>query len=84
MKKTGKNIGLLTKCQLKKKLDMVTGRSKSRTTSKRNRNGKQEVGRANNYEYIPFAPRKKCYNCGNCNHLAIDWKKKQEKTKTYT
>lgn len=82
LKKTGKNIGLLTKCQLKKKLNEVTRRTKSRTTPKRNHNGKQGVGRTNNYKYIPFAPRKKCYNCGNCNHLAIDCRKNKKKQKS--
>ena len=82
VRKTGKNIGLLTKCQLKTKLDEATGRPNSRTTPKRNRNGKQGVGRANNYEYIPFSPRKKCYNCGNCNHLAIDCRKNKKKPKS--
>ena len=40
--------------QLKKKLGKATGRPEPRTIPKRNRNGKQGIGRANNYEYIPL------------------------------
>ena len=60
---------------------MVTERSQTRAILKRKRNDKQGINRANNYEYIPFAPRKKYYNCGNCNHLANDRRKNKKKPK---
>ena len=71
-KVTGKNVGLMTKGQFRKKLGEITCKPEPRTTPKRNRNWKQGICKANNYEYIPFAPRKRCYNCDSCIHLAID------------
>ena len=69
----------MTKGQFKKRLGEVTGKPKPRTIPKRNRNEKQGIYRANNYEHIPFAPRKRCYNCDSCDHLAIDcWKNKKK------
>ncbi|KAL8149003.1 hypothetical protein AgCh_006134 [Apium graveolens] len=70
-KKKSKNIGLLSKSQLNKKNCELTARTpKSRT--KRGGNGKQGINKASNYKYIPDAPRKACFNCGNTNHIAID------------
>lgn len=37
---------------------------------RKNRNGKVGINKSNNYIPIPNAPRKKCHNCGNPNHLA--------------
>ena len=71
----------MTKSQFKKKLGEVIRRPEPRTTPKKNRNGKQEIDKANNYKCIPFSLWKKCYNCGNCNHLAIDCTKNKKKPK---
>ena len=66
------NIGFLSKSQLKQKLE---GLSESKNT-KRNRNGKEGINKENNYKKIPDAPRKKCFKCGNHNHLALDCNQK--------
>ena len=71
----------MTKDQFRKKLGEVIGKPERRTTPKRNRNGQQGICRANNYEYIPFAPRKRCYNYDSCNHLAIDCRKNKKNPK---
>ena len=76
----GKNIGLLSKGQLKKKLSEVTQKSQVKSP-KRNRNGKQGISKESDYKNVLNSPRKTCYNCGNTNHLAIDCRKnKKEKT----
>ena len=69
-----KNIGLISKGNLEKKINDITGRVKSKSP-KRNTNGKQGIVKSNNYSYIQNAPRKTCFNCGNTNHLAIDCRK---------
>ncbi|KAL8092285.1 hypothetical protein AgCh_034541 [Apium graveolens] len=63
------NIGLMTKKQLKHKLKEIRNANKVKAARK-NRNGKKGVNKSNNYMPIPNAPRNKCYNCGNSNHLA--------------
>ncbi|KAL8097342.1 hypothetical protein AgCh_030472 [Apium graveolens] len=63
------NIGLMTKKQLKHKLKEIRNVNKVKAARK-NRNGKEGVNKRNNYMHVPNAPRKKCYNCGNSNHLA--------------
>ncbi|XP_074377734.1 uncharacterized protein LOC141719260 [Apium graveolens] len=73
-----KNIGLLSKRQLDKKICEVTSKA-PKPRSKRGRNGKQGINKANNCKYIPNAPRKACFNCGNTNHVAIDCRKPQNK-----
>ena len=67
----------MTKGQFRKKLGEVTRRPEPRTTPIRNRNGKQGIGKANNYEYIPFAPRKNVI-------IVIILKEKQEEAKSHT
>ena len=69
-----KNIGLLSKSQLNKKLSNITGKSEKKGP-KRNRNGKQGIDKANGYKLNPDAPRKCCFKCGNTNHLALDCRK---------
>ncbi|KAL8120483.1 hypothetical protein AgCh_017598 [Apium graveolens] len=70
------NIGLMTKKQLKHKLKEIRNVNKVKKARK-NRNEKEGVNKNNNYMPIPTAPRKKCYNCGNSNHLAsFCWKNK--------
>jgi hypothetical protein len=54
-----RNIGLLSKKQLRKKISEVTNRQLA-ATAKRNRNGKVGINKENNYMYIPNAPRKVC------------------------
>ena len=73
-----KNIGLLSKSQLDKKLRKITGLS-DKKGPKRNRNGKQGIDKSNGYKMNPDAPRKQCYNCGNSNHLALDCRKQMRK-----
>ncbi|KAK1359193.1 hypothetical protein POM88_043667 [Heracleum sosnowskyi] len=73
-----KNVGLLSQKQLKDKICEVTDKRKE-ATIKRNRNGKVGINKENGYKYIPNAPRKCCFNCGNSNHLAIDCKKSKKK-----
>ena len=73
-----KNIGLLSKGKLKKKLDDATGTVKTKAP-KRNRNGKQGINKSNNYAYVQNAARKTCFNCGNTNHIAIDCRKNKKK-----
>ncbi|KAL8133743.1 hypothetical protein AgCh_008981 [Apium graveolens] len=63
------NIGLMTKKQLKHKLKEIRNVSKVKAARK-NRNGKEGVNKSNNYMPVLNAPRKKCYNCRNSNHLA--------------
>ena len=63
------NIGLMTKKQLKHKLKEIRNVNKVKEARK-NRNGKEGVNKSNNYMPVPNAPRKKCYICGNSNHLA--------------
>ena len=69
-----KNIGLLSKSQLNKKLSKITGLS-DKKGPKRNRNDKQGIDKKNGYKMNPDAPRKCCYKCGNTNHLALDYRK---------
>ena len=69
-----KNVGLLSKSQLNKKLSNITGKSEKKGP-KRNRNGKQGIDKANGYKLNPDAPRKCCFKCGNTNHLALDCRK---------
>jgi gag-polypeptide of LTR copia-type/Zinc knuckle len=78
VKSKGKNIGLLSNKQLKKKISEATNK-KFEPTVKRNRNGKVGINKHNNFKYIPNAPRKTCFNCGNSNHLAIDCRKSKKK-----
>jgi hypothetical protein len=68
----------LSQKQLKDKICEVTDKKKEATV-KRNRNGKVGINKENGYKYIPNAPRKSCFNCGNSNHLAIDCKKSKKK-----
>ena len=63
-----KNIGLLSKGNLKNKLDDVTCTIKIKAP-KRNIQG---INKSNNYAYVQDAARKTCFNCGNTNHIAID------------
>ncbi|KAL8103712.1 hypothetical protein AgCh_028059 [Apium graveolens] len=63
------NIGLMTKKKLKHKLKEIRNVNKVKAARK-NRNGKEGVNKRNNYMPVPNGPRKKCYNCGNSNHLA--------------
>ena len=69
-----KNIGLLSKSQLNKKLSKITGKSE-RKGPKRNRNGKQGIDKENGYKLNSDAPKKRCFKCGNTNHLALDCRK---------
>ena len=69
-----KNVGLLSKSQLNKKLSNITGKSEKKGP-KRNRNGKQGIDKANGYKLNPDALRKCCFKCGNTNHLALDCRK---------
>ncbi|KAK1369394.1 hypothetical protein POM88_035486 [Heracleum sosnowskyi] len=73
-----KNVGLLSQKQLKDKICEVTDKKKEATV-KRNGNGKIGINKENNYQFIPNAPRKCCFNCGNSNNLAIDCKKSLKK-----
>ena len=73
-----KNVGLLSKSQLNKKLSNITGKSE-RKGPKRNRNGKQGIDKANGYKINPDAPRKCCFKCGNTNHLSLDCRKVMRK-----
>ncbi|KAL8099975.1 hypothetical protein AgCh_032295 [Apium graveolens] len=73
-KLTEVNIGLMTKKQLKHKLKDVKNVNKVKPPRK-NRNGKEGVNKSNDYKPVPNAPRKKCYNYGNSNHLASFYKK---------
>ena len=70
-----KNIVLLSKGKLEKKINGITGNVKTKPPSKRNRNGKQGIDKSNNCAYIQNAPRKTCFNCGNTNHLDFDCRK---------
>ncbi|KAL8089938.1 hypothetical protein AgCh_039411 [Apium graveolens] len=63
------NIGLMTKKQLKHKLEDVKNANKVKSPRK-NRNGKEGVNKSNDYKPVPDAPRKTCHNCGSSNHLA--------------
>ncbi|KAL8113963.1 hypothetical protein AgCh_021028 [Apium graveolens] len=63
------NIGLMIKKHLKHKLKEIRNVNKVKE-AKKNRNRKEGVNKSNNYMPVPNAPRKKCYNCGNSNHLA--------------
>ena len=76
-----KNIGLLSKRQLKDKICEVSNKKKM-PTPKRNRNGKMGINKETNYKFIPNAPRKTCFTCGNSNHLAIDCRESKKKVKT--
>ena len=69
-----KNVGLLSKIQLNKKISNITGKSEKKGP-KRNRNGKQGIDKANGYKMNPDAPRKCCFKCGNTNHLSLDCRK---------
>ncbi|KAK1374041.1 hypothetical protein POM88_030234 [Heracleum sosnowskyi] len=79
LSKVTKNVGLLSQKQLKDNICEVTDRKKEAIV-KRNRNGKIGINKENGYKYIPNAPRKCCFNCGNSNHLAIDCKKSLKKS----
>ena len=74
-KKREINISYLSKSQLKKKINSQSGSSKV----KRNRNGKEVINKTNDYKHIPDAPSKRCFRCGNQNHLALDCKFKVAK-----
>ena len=67
----------MTKKQLKHKLKDVKNANKVKSPRK-NRNGKEGVNKSNNYMPVPNAPRKKCYNCGNSNHLASFCRKNKD------
>ena len=69
-----KNVGLLSKSQLNKKLSNINGKLEKKGP-KRNRNGKQGIDKKNGYKMNPDAPRKCCFKCGNTNHLALDCRK---------
>ncbi|KAL8134469.1 hypothetical protein AgCh_009479 [Apium graveolens] len=71
------NIVLMTKKQLKYKLKEIKNVNKVKEARK-NRNGKEGVNKSNNYMHVPKAPRKKCYNCGNSNHLAYFYRKNKD------
>ncbi|KAK1397405.1 hypothetical protein POM88_007268 [Heracleum sosnowskyi] len=71
MSKVTKNVGLLSQKQLKDKIYEFSYKKKEPSV-KRNRNGKIGINKENGYKYVPNAPRKCCFNCGNSNHLAID------------
>ncbi|KAL8115983.1 hypothetical protein AgCh_022469 [Apium graveolens] len=71
------NIGLMTKKQLKYKLKDIKNVNKVKKARK-NKNGKEGVNKSNNYMPVPNAPRKKCYNCGNSNHLASFCRKNKD------
>ena len=45
---------------------------------RKNRNGKEGANTSNNYMTVPNAPRKKCYHCGNSNHLASFCRKNKD------
>ena len=76
-----KNIGMMSQRQLKDKIFEVSNKKRMPTT-KRNRNGKVGINKENDYKFIPNAPRKTCFTCGNSNHLAIDCRKSKKKIKT--
>ena len=76
-----KNIGLLSKRQLKDKICEVSNKEKM-PTPKRNRNGKMGINKETNCKFIPNAPTKTCFTCGNSNHLAIDCRESKKKVKT--
>ncbi|KAK1394762.1 hypothetical protein POM88_013818 [Heracleum sosnowskyi] len=78
LSKVTKNVGLLSQKQLKEKICEVTDKKKEPSV-KRNRNGKIGINKENGYKYVPNAPRKCCFNCGNSNHLDIDCKKSKIK-----
>ena len=71
------NVSLMTKKQLKHKLKEIRNVNKVKEARK-NRNGKEGVNKSNNYMPVPNAPRKKCYNCGNSNHLASFCRKNKD------
>ncbi|KAL8116065.1 hypothetical protein AgCh_022524 [Apium graveolens] len=75
--KKEKNIGLLSKRQLKKKLSEVTDKPQVKSP-KRNRNGKQGISKDSTYKFVPNAHRKTYFNYGNTNHLAIDYKRSKK------
>ena len=64
--KREKNIGFLSKGKLRSRIFETTGIILPKSP-KRNRNGKVGVS------------RKKCFNCGNTNHIAMDCKKSRKK-----
>ncbi|KAK1379515.1 hypothetical protein POM88_026259 [Heracleum sosnowskyi] len=78
MSKVSKNVGLLSQKQLKDKICEVIDK-KRELIVKRNRNGKVGINKDNGYKYVPNAPRKYCFTCGNYNHLAIDYRKSKKK-----
>ncbi|KAL8114466.1 hypothetical protein AgCh_021360 [Apium graveolens] len=71
------NIGLMTKKQLKHKLKEIRNVNKVKEARK-NRNGKEGVNKSNNYMPVYNAHRKKCYTCGNSNHLASFCRKNKD------
>ncbi|KAL8135836.1 hypothetical protein AgCh_010441 [Apium graveolens] len=68
------NIGLMTKKQLKHELKEIRNVNKVKEA----RNGKGGVNKSNNYMLVLNAPRKKCYSCGNSNHLASFYRKNKD------
>ncbi|KAK1394100.1 hypothetical protein POM88_013156 [Heracleum sosnowskyi] len=78
LNKVTKNVGLLSQKQFKDKICEVTDKKKEATV-KRNKNGKIGINKENGYKYIPNAPKKCCFTCGNSTHLAIDCKKSLKK-----
>ena len=73
-----KNIGLLSKSRLEKKISDKTGKVKSKAP-KRNKNGKQRNRQIQQLCLCSECSQKTCFNCGNTNHLAIDCKKVKKK-----
>ena len=41
----------------------------TKPSGKKNRNGKVDIHRKNDYVYVPNAPRKLCNKCGSSSHL---------------
>ena len=62
---------------MKQKLSEVTHKPQVKSP-KRNLNGKQGISKDSNYKFVPNAPRKTCFNCGNTNHLAIDCRRSKK------
>ncbi|KAK1402487.1 hypothetical protein POM88_002092 [Heracleum sosnowskyi] len=66
------NIGHLSNKQLRDKLENIE--VKAEVKKKKNRNGKVEINKHNNYTPDKYAPRKTCVKCGSVNHLSTNCK----------